>query len=415
MLPERPTVLLVASAFDREIPARAGGGAASTHLLARELVKHGFGVRVLAFGSHEHTESWYFGETLVPLHFAKRCKLFDRFPFGSAYSFRRQFRHASRGAAIVHLYGPILIALLPFIRHRLAAKRTVMTLNGYAAISPDFSVMFGSRETYSESSRYFYYAWRKLVDSQLRSPVGRALIRPLLVPLSWVFSRLYIAPKRYLDRFIAISESIATHHRERNFRNVTVIPNMIDTQMIRGVQSKKKRVIGYVGRLTPTKGVQNLIAACASDGMLDLHDYELWIIGDGSFRSRLQALSKHEPRIRFFGFVAGTELSRLYSEIDIFVHPGQRPEAFGRTIIEAIASRCRVVVSNLGAPPEIVEEYGVVYPHHSIRALSRSLNSLIANPRNGQVPEELLNRYSVDSVLPRIAETYGIGSVSRCR
>jgi glycosyltransferase involved in cell wall biosynthesis len=51
-----------------------------------------------------------------------------------------------------------------------------------------------------------------------------------------------------------------------------------------------------------------------------------------------------------------TEAARIYPGLDIVVHPSERPEPFGRTIVEAMAAARPVVVSRAGGALELFEE-----------------------------------------------------------
>ena len=51
-----------------------------------------------------------------------------------------------------------------------------------------------------------------------------------------------------------------------------------------------------------------------------------------------------------------SDVSRVYRGLDIVVHASTRPEPFGRTIVEAMASGRAVVVSRAGGAVELFEE-----------------------------------------------------------
>ncbi|APE30903.1 glycosyl transferase family 1 [Halomonas aestuarii] len=122
--------------------------------------------------------------------------------------------------------------------------------------------------------------------------------------------------------------------------------------------------IGLAGRLTPGKGQRGWVEALA---WLAEHRPELaWhgvLVGglsaaEGSneafveeLRARIHALGL-EGRIGFAGF--RRDLPRLFEALDIVCVPS-RNEAFGLTVIEAMAAGKAVVGSDSGAIPELVD------------------------------------------------------------
>ncbi|MET0043474.1 MAG: glycosyltransferase, partial [Candidatus Thiodiazotropha sp. 6PLUC3] len=67
------------------------------------------------------------------------------------------------------------------------------------------------------------------------------------------------------------------------------------------------------------------------------------------------------------------------NSFDIFVHTSVEPEPFGIVIIEALALKKAVIVSNIGAPQEIIVdgESGLLFDIESVEDLAAKLDSLI--------------------------------------
>ncbi|MEQ5765998.1 glycosyltransferase family 4 protein [Halomonas sp. H33-56] len=124
--------------------------------------------------------------------------------------------------------------------------------------------------------------------------------------------------------------------------------------------------IGVAGRLTPGKGqrvfVEALARLIAEHPALDVHGV---IIGglsaeEGSreeYVAELEALVAEQglsQRITFTGF--RRDLARLFEVLDVVCVPS-RNEAFGLTVIEAMAAGKAVIGSRSGAIPELIDAH----------------------------------------------------------
>jgi glycosyltransferase involved in cell wall biosynthesis len=132
--------------------------------------------------------------------------------------------------------------------------------------------------------------------------------------------------------------------------------------------------VGYIGMVTPNKGVETLARAAAQLGDAALIDYV--IAGDGSaaYTQKISALFP-KGRARFLGWV---DPASFYPAIDVLVVPSLWGEPFGRVCIEAFAHGVAVVVARSGALPEIIEvgKSGLSFRAGDHLALADSLRTL---------------------------------------
>lgn len=108
--------------------------------------------------------------------------------------------------------------------------------------------------------------------------------------------------------------------------------------------------LGFVGRVTPEKGVRllrDIERALEENG---ISDFRILIVGDGSEVSWLKRHLKHGE---FMGVLRGEELARAYANMDLFVFPS-RTDTFGNVVQEAAASEVPAVVTNKGGPQNLV-------------------------------------------------------------
>jgi glycosyltransferase involved in cell wall biosynthesis len=76
------------------------------------------------------------------------------------------------------------------------------------------------------------------------------------------------------------------------------------------------------------------------------------------------------------------DVHRVLWAMDVLAFPSQKPEGFGRPIVEAMAAGLPVVAVNVGASPELVlhSETGLLAPPGDARALADALGWILARP-----------------------------------
>jgi glycosyltransferase involved in cell wall biosynthesis len=142
-------------------------------------------------------------------------------------------------------------------------------------------------------------------------------------------------------------------------------------------------LIAYFGRLIEAKGVHVLIAALST---LKNQFWQL-LIDDFEHDSTeytgciSQAINEAGICDRVIRFTAShTAMPDYMRAADIVVLPSIVKEQYGRVAPEAMACGCAVIVSDIGALPELVGDTGLKVPPGNIRALSLAIADLLANP-----------------------------------
>ncbi len=83
-------------------------------------------------------------------------------------------------------------------------------------------------------------------------------------------------------------------------------------------------------------------------------------------------------RVRLPGFVPPEDLPALYAGAEVYASPSLF-EGFGMTVVEAMAARCPVVVSNRGSLPEIAGGAAVVVDPESPKAIADAIFGIVTN------------------------------------
>jgi len=114
--------------------------------------------------------------------------------------------------------------------------------------------------------------------------------------------------------------------------------------------------IGYVGRLSPAKGVHVLLKALAL--LSAARHIEAHLFGDleqePAYGQQLQALAAGQPGVHFHGRFGRDQLAAVYSHFDVLVVPSLWYENNPLVIQEAFAAGLPVVASRLGGMAEFV-------------------------------------------------------------
>ena len=148
-----------------------------------------------------------------------------------------------------------------------------------------------------------------------------------------------------VTRYIALTEFARGKFIEAGLpaEKIVVKPNAVKVPEGLVPMQKKPghspRVV-YIGRLSSEKGVDVLVRAWTK-----LHDVtsgaELWIVGDGPERTRLEALANNSAEthfpIRFVGAKSHDEALALLRTSDLLVLPSVCYETFGLAVMEAAA------------------------------------------------------------------------------
>ncbi|MEA2200858.1 MAG: hypothetical protein QOI89_1454 [Solirubrobacteraceae bacterium] len=112
--------------------------------------------------------------------------------------------------------------------------------------------------------------------------------------------------------------------------------------------------VGYAGRLVPSKGLTDLLAAVRE---LEA-PVELLMIGDGEMRSELEGQPIPGSNVRIIDSLGHDEMASGYAQLDVLVLPSLTTptwkEQFGRVIVEALSCGVPVVGSDSGEIPWLI-------------------------------------------------------------
>ncbi|MEK6223226.1 MAG: glycosyltransferase [Chloroflexota bacterium] len=189
---------------------------------------------------------------------------------------------------------------------------------------------------------------------------------------------------------------------------------------------KEKRILLFVGRIEPLKGIDTLLraAACMREmGAMDRNDVTISIIGGEASASeeemshemaRLTKISKQlklDNIVEFLGKRSQDMLPYYYSAADVVVVPSYY-ESFGLVALEALACGTPVVASRVGGLAYLIEDgvNGFYVENKDEVDLSDKLISLIEdkalNDKMGKNATEYAKGYEWEEITSQMINLY---------
>jgi glycosyltransferase involved in cell wall biosynthesis len=208
----------------------------------------------------------------------------------------------------------------------------------------------------------------------------RCTIRARRPPQLWRYTGLLDRMTVHVDQFLAPSRFTARMHAERGFpRPVAYLPNFID-RVDSDWQNplpapQEKPYFLFVGRLELIKGLQTLIPLWKRVPHCDL-----LVAGTGTYELELRAMAAGNPRIKFLGALPQSHLGALYHHARACIVPSITYETFGMTSVETFARKTPVIVRDLGALPEVVQDSGGGFIYKSDEELLQYLDRIASQP-----------------------------------
>ena len=180
-----------------------------------------------------------------------------------------------------------------------------------------------------------------------------------------------------------VSAELARYFAERYGQEVTYIPNGVTLQSkvsadhLEPLGLSERNYILYVGRLTPEKACEDLIAAYkACDTNL-----KLAFVGGSTYAdSYVESLKKEaSDRILFLGFQQGDALSALFSNAYFYVLPS-RIEGLSISLLEAMGYGNCVLTSDIPENRDIVKDCGETFRTGDVSNLAEQMQYLMKHP-----------------------------------
>jgi len=224
---------------------------------------------------------------------------------------------------------------------------------------------------------------------------------------------------------IALNETEAARYRALGVaeKKIAIVPNGIDFAEYPNLPARGSfraawgidgatKVVLYLGRLDPTKGIDLLIRSFA-EVEREFDDAVLMLVGgdmgyNGEFRQRVRSLGL-DDRVVFTGFVSKEDKMAAYTDADVFVTPSFT--GFPVTFLEACLCGTPIVTTGHGDLLGWVDNTVGFNTGYTPEALASAIGRLLADDalraRFGEQAKELVRtRYNWQAIVHDIETLY---------
>jgi len=199
---------------------------------------------------------------------------------------------------------------------------------------------------------------------------------------------------------------------DKNFKNITVTGHAVDIENFKPLHIKntsKKTILLSVGGLYKIKG-HHIIIEALKKVIEKGQDTELWIVGEGYYKTHLINLSKKlyvGNKVKFLGKKDHKELAKIYNMANIFVLANY--QEITPAVNEALACKIPVVVMECGGRKFVIPDsnYGLISKKFDVDDMASKIMMLIENKdladkiaNNGK--KYIIKNFSVKNVAEKI-------------
>lgn len=202
----------------------------------------------------------------------------------------------------------------------------------------------------------------------------------------------------------------------KNKEKSIVIGHATDTKCFKPMKVKKQKntILLSVGGLYKIKGHHLIIKALKKITEKGYKNTELWIVGEGYYKSNLIKLVKKlkvKDKVKFLGGKSHEELTKIYNTSDIFVLANY--QEMTPAVNEALACEKPVVAMECGGWDFIIpnKNYGLITKKFDTEDMANKIIFLIENKKeaekiakNGR--KQILNKFSIEKVASKIYKSF---------
>lgn len=207
---------------------------------------------------------------------------------------------------------------------------------------------------------------------------------------------------------------------DAGFSQTRYLPNPLGEKVTRHVAEvegkivRESRSLLFVGHVLKTKGVIELVKACARVPNIKLRVVGKILPGIQKEIENIVKMYKNDGWLTIVGEMTQEEVIREFWKADLFVFPSYT-EGFPNVILEAMACCCPIVASNVGAIPEMLnigkDPCGVCFLPRSEEEVYKAIVSVIDNEQMKsnfakKAKERVFSNYTIPVVWQQLTDIW---------
>jgi len=227
-----------------------------------------------------------------------------------------------------------------------------------------------------------------------------------LEAVRWNRSKL----EKYVDCFICPSKFMQTKMEQAGFSPSKLITlcNFVDPVKLNTLASlptdiKESDTYCYIGRLSPEKGITELLSVASS-----LPQYKLTIAGDGPLADRLRQEYSSCGNIHFTGLLVAKDISHLLAQSHVSILPSRWYENNPLGAIESLCAGTPVIGAGIGGIPELItDDCGITYRWNDTDAMRTAIVKAMSYTwDNISIANKSLIRFSPETYYKQLIKIY---------
>jgi glycosyltransferase involved in cell wall biosynthesis len=263
--------------------------------------------------------------------------------------------------------GPVFILsgtlLLPVITAKLLKKTSILT----AIASQSTNARMIYRDLPISKKKFFYLSTR------------------ILEQLTFALADFISVESPHVANFLALK-----------FKTNKIIGNgplfILDKKFVQSCNlADRPHFIGYIGRLSQEKGIENLIQALA---LFLKENREIMVIigGDGPLRSDINKFIQEQglsDRVSLTGWIPHDNLPELLNQFRLLILPSYT-EGLPNIILEAMACGTPVLATPVGGVPDIItdEATGFIMENNSTECIVENIKRALNNSNREKIAQD---------------------------
>lgn len=132
----------------------------------------------------------------------------------------------------------------------------------------------------------------------------------------------------------------------------------------------RKKNVGFVGRLSPEKGIESIFQLAEMDDPT----YEIHVAGDGLLRKEISELEKHCKHLHYDQWIQPKDIPLYLNQLKLLIIPSET-EGLPNIMLEAMACGTPVLAIPVGAIPDIIkdDETGFLMENNSPECIAKNI------------------------------------------